>query len=382
MLTVASSLPLSDAFGPFGDTVWLNSAHQGPLPALAQQEIRTALEEKINPSRMNPDSFRDDPSQLRATITRLLNADRDDVLIANSTTHTLNLVAQGLTWREGDEVLCIDGDFPASVLPWKSLEAKGVKVRLVEAELGRVEPEMIERALTGNTRVVCISWVFSFYGNAVDVEAIGSLCRERGVWFVVNGSQAVGARQIDVEKLPIDALACCGWKWLCGPYSTGFGWLRKELREAIDYPLPHWQRFRGTTPAATYHLPEESTAAQFDVYCGTNFFGSRPLRVSVEHLLDIGIDRIAAHDQALVEQLLTGLDGTPFRLLSPRGQAPRSTIVVLSHDESARNESVWRRLRQQGICTAYYQGSIRISPHLFNSGDDVVRLVDGLRNVV
>ena len=114
--------PLSDGFGPFDGRTWLNCAHQGPLPRPAQIEAEAAIAAKVNPSQLDEESFFAVPERLRGLAAQLIHASPDDVLLANSTTYTLNLVAQGLTWQEGDEVICVEGDFPATVLPWVALK--------------------------------------------------------------------------------------------------------------------------------------------------------------------------------------------------------------------------------------------------------------------
>lgn len=359
-------------------TTWLNTAHQGPLPPAAQEEIARALADKVDPSRLSRDSFADTPAAARSAVARLLNAATEDVLLGNSTTHTLNLIAQGLNWEHGDEVVCVTGDFPASVLPWLALERRGVITTFLETKQGRVDPDVVVAAITPRTRIVCLSWVMSFFGSTTDIDAIGAICRERGVWLVVNGSQAIGARPVDVTAMQIDALACCGWKWLCGPYAAGFGWISEELRAHIDYPQPHWMRLQ-QRPGPAYEFVESATASRFDVLCSANFFAFRPLTASITYLLDIGIDRIAEHDQVLVQLLIDGLRDLPFTLVSPADRSTRSTLVVISHQDPTRNEHVHRLLAARGISTAYYNESIRVSPHLYNSADDIEEIVSALR---
>jgi cysteine desulfurase / selenocysteine lyase len=372
---------LSDCFGPFDDGVWLNCAHQGPLPAPAQKAALEAIADKVRPASIADASFFEVPARLRNALACLVGASADDVLLANSTTYTLNLVAEGLSWREGDEVICVAGDFPATVVPWLALERKGVRVRLIGAGDGKVDADAVAEALTARTRVVCVSWVFSLFGHAVDIAAIGRVCRERAVWCVVNGSQAVGARPLDLANLEIDALACCGFKWLCGPYATGFGWLRRALREQLDYPQPHWLRARtarGLNSALDYALPDETTAAAFDVFCNANFFNFAPFAAAVELLHAVGIEQIAAHDQQLVDELIAGLEGSQYELLSPRSGEERSTLVYLSHRDPDANTRVAQVLRRRGISVAEREGRLRVAPHLYNDGDDIVRFLSVL----
>jgi cysteine desulfurase/selenocysteine lyase len=375
---------LDDRFGPFNGDVWLNCAHQGPLPLPARDAALDAVAAKVTPAAIADEVFAEVPDRLRDALARLIGAEVDDVLLTNSTSYTLNVVAQGLSWRDGDEVVCVAGDFPATVVPWRALERKGVRVKLIGDGDGRVDAEAVGAAIGPRTRVVCLSWVFSFFGHAVDIASISRVCRERGVWCVVNASQAVGARPLNVESLEIDALACCGFKWLCGPYATGFGWLRPDLRAQLDYPQPHWlraQTSRGLHRALDYAMPDERTASAFDVFCNANFFNFAPLTAAVEMLDDIGIERIAAHDQQLIDELIASLDGSKYELLSPSSGEERSTLVYLSHQDPHANERVAQGLRQRRISIAEREGRLRVAPHLYNSSDDIARLLEALKEL-
>ncbi len=117
-------------FGPFED-VWLNTAHQGALPRAAVAAAHEALSWKVAPSRLADDSFERVPGRLRQAISRLLNVPADEVILGNSTSYGLHVVANGIRWNAGDEVLVVDGDFPATVYPWLPLRERGVTVRLI-----------------------------------------------------------------------------------------------------------------------------------------------------------------------------------------------------------------------------------------------------------
>ena len=122
---------LSAEFGPFDGRVWMNCAHQGPLPRVAQRAAVEAIELKRTPARLKDALFAEVPARLRAALARLTSAPPEQIALTNSTSYGFNLLAQGLPWRPGDEILCVDGDFPATVVPWKPLEHRGVEVRLI-----------------------------------------------------------------------------------------------------------------------------------------------------------------------------------------------------------------------------------------------------------
>jgi cysteine desulfurase / selenocysteine lyase len=389
---VTQASALSTDFGPFHGRVWMNCAHQGPLPGCAQRAALEAIELKRTPARLRDAMFAEVPARLRAGLGRLTNAPPGEIALTNSTSYGFNLLAQGLPWQAGDEILAVDGDFPATVVPWKPLERRGIEVRLIPAsERGaRLTAEVLAAEITPRTRAVCASWVYSFFGDAIDLEACGRACHERDVLFFVNGSQALGARAIDVAKLPIDALSCCGFKWLCGPYATGFAWLSARILERLDFPNPHWLRFQQKAAAdegveldraLAYGVPTETTADAYDIFCAANFLNFMTWTASVEHLLELGMTRIEEHDQQLVERLITGLPET-IAVASPREPPARSTLVLASHADRDRNPALARELEARGIDIALRDGKLRFSPHLHNSPADVDRVLEALQALV
>jgi cysteine desulfurase / selenocysteine lyase len=303
------------------------------------------------------------------------------VILGNSTSYGLNLLAQGLPLTSGDEILLVDGDFPATVYPWLPLRDRGVRVRLLRPPDGKLTADAVAAELTAATRAVCASWVFSFTGVATDLAGVGEACRRQGVWFLVNGSQGVGARPLDLRALPVDALVSCGFKWLCGPYATGFAWIRPELRESLTYRQAYWLTHQlaggGPDRAPEYELRDVGAAA-FDVFCTANFLNFPAWTASVELLLEIGIERIADHDQALVQHLIDGLDEDTYELLSPRDPSARSTLVYLTHRRRDRNTQTHERLATAGIDIAMRAGNLRISPHLYNTFEEIDRALEAL----
>jgi selenocysteine lyase/cysteine desulfurase len=376
-------MPTSD-FGPFAGRTWLNTAHQGPLPRPAVAAARDALADKAAPARIADDAFFELPQRLKRGLARLVGADPADVVLGNSTTYGLHLLAHGLPLQAGDEVLLVDGDFPASVTPWLALERRGIRVRLISPRSRPLSAAQLEAELSPRTRVFCSSWVFSFTGEAVDLAALGAVCRSAGVTFVVNGSQGVGARLIDVGSLSIDALVSCGFKWLCGPYATGFAWLRRELTERLDYRQAYWlSQMSGSDLAneMSYELRDDLGASEYDVFCTANFLNFAPWAAAVELLLDRGIEAVAEHDQRLVGRVVDGLADSEWELVSPAQQPDRSTLVLIRHRQPERTRRAFDALAAEGVDVALRGDCIRMSPHLHNSDADIDRALDVLTGV-
>jgi cysteine desulfurase/selenocysteine lyase len=376
-----SRLDAARDFGGFEGRAWLNCAHQGPLPKVAVAAATQALADKAAPHRIADEAFDEVPRRLKQALGRLAGVPADQVILGNSTSYGLHLLVQGVPWREGDEVLLVDGDFPATIVPWLPLAERGVRVRLLKPEGGRLEAGQVEAELTPATRLFCSSWVFSFTGHTVDLAAVGAVCRRAGVTFVVNGSQAVGAVPLDLAALPVDALVSCGFKWLCGPYGTGFCWLAPDLLASLTYRPAYWLAHQGQDDLGQdsgYRLRDHVGAAGWDVFGTAGFLTFQPWTASVEYLLGLGVDRVAAWDQRLVERFIGGLDPDRYELVSPRRGAARSALVVFGDHRPDRNPPLHQALTAAGVDVAFRRGRLRVSPHLYNTEADIDRALEVL----
>jgi selenocysteine lyase/cysteine desulfurase len=376
----ASDLYAED-FGPFDGRVWLNTAHQGPLPRVAVEAARAALEQKTRPHLLRDEDFFEVPRRLRAALGKLIGAAPEDIILGNSTSYGLDLLANGMQWRRGDEVLVVDGDFPADVFPWSILRNQGVTVRFIEARAGQVDPQQLALEISPQTRLFCTSWVNSFSGYAIDVDGVGQVCKRNHVIFVLNAAQGLGARVLDVQNSPVDAVTCCGFKWLCGPYATGFCWLASTLRESLTIRHAYWLTMQAGKPLdkmRDYSLRNDLGARVWDVFCTANFLNFMPWTAAIEYLLHAGPANIADYDQRLVTQLLQELDEERFELISPRTGPQRSTLTVI-RPRKAEQAAAWhKRLSVAGFDVAVREGNLRISPHLHNSQEDIANLVEAL----
>jgi cysteine desulfurase/selenocysteine lyase len=374
-------------FGDFGGRTWLNTAHQGALPLVAAAAAREAIDWKTAPFELTQERFDGVPQHLRRALGRLVNAPADDVILANSASYGLNLVATGFPWREGDEIVVAERDFPSDILPWLLTERmRGTRVIRLRTRGPIVETDELAAALTPRTRLFCTTWVHSFSGYAIDVEALGSICRKHGVTFVLNASQALGARPVDLARMPIDALTCVGFKWLCGPYGTGFCWISPDLRAKLRPTKAYWLAMLTAEDlgkdVVQVDLPDNPGARAYDVFGTANFFNFVPFAAAVEHLLGIGIETIETHDQRLVDHVLRRLAQGPYQVTSPTDPGKRrSTLIFFSHRDRTKNRAVYEALRKAGVYVAFRSGSLRLSPHLYNSIDDLERALRVLQDV-
>jgi cysteine desulfurase / selenocysteine lyase len=237
----------------------------------------------------------------------------------------------------------------------------------------------VAAAFTRRTRAVCLTWVHSFSGRVLDLDAVGAICRDHGAWFIVNGSQAVGVRPIDVRSAPVDALISAGFKWLCGPYGTGLCWLRPELCDTLRPTKLYWLTALTADDLAAPALDLESMtprrAGRHDIFGTANFFSYVPFAAAVELLLEVRIEQIHDYVDGLVARLLDGIDDSGFRIVSAK--EARSTLVLLEPlgDPS---EAVIDRLTAARVHVAHRRGRIRVSPHAYNTAADIDRALEAV----
>jgi cysteine desulfurase/selenocysteine lyase len=367
----------SKDFGPLENTIWLNCAHQGPLPKIAVAQAEEAIAWKIAPYKMTTERFSQVPNNLRRVLGKLIETIPEDIILGNSASYGLHLLANGIPWKTGDEILLVEGDFPSDILPWLSLRNKGVNIRFLKPRQYVIQADELLGNITPSTRLLCTTLVHSFSGFAVDAQALGEICRAHGILLILNVSQALGARRCGVSDVSADAIVGVGHKWLCGPYGTGFCWINPRLRESLQYNQSYWLTMQTADDLAKEQgipvLRDDLGARRYDVFGTANFLNFKPLAASIEYLLELGIENIEEYNQNIITRLIEGLDPKKYDLLSPRSGVIRSTLVFISHKEPARNREVHEELLKENVFVAYRAGKLRFSPHLYNTEADIDR---------
>ncbi len=375
-----------DVHGEFDlpqERVWLNAAHQGPLPKAAANAVAEMVKLKLQPHHLQPHhSFADLPERLRASIADLIHADNSEVVLANSASYGLHVIANGLHLREGDEVVVASNDFPSDVLPWIHRRRRsGIVVKAVQPDDAVPSADEIASAVTSRTRVVCLPWVHSFSGQVLDIDAIGEICRRADALFVVNGSQGVGAIPMAVQAHPIDVLISVGFKWLCGPYGTGFAWLGPRALERVRPTKLYWLNALTTKDLEGEEIDLSTVSPEppgcFDIFGTANFFNFAGLLSAVELIRRIGVDRIHRHDLSLSSDLVGELADSRYEV-HQRGDPDRLSSILFLRPTSEPLEAVASRLKAGQIDVAVRNGMIRLSPHLYNTRADVDRTLEVL----
>lgn len=359
--------------------LWLQHGGGSPM----SNRVHDALREAIDLAHRGmswAERYEPDRTALRESLARMLGGRPEEIVLTRSTGHGLSLLARGLDWRRGDNVIGARWEFPTNLYPWMALERHGVELRLVEPDGGRVTAEAVAACIDDRTRVVSLSYVQFWNGYRIDTARIGAECRRRGVLFALDAIQGVGAVRLDVASTPVDLVAAGAIKWLMGPVGIGCCWLHPDLLSRLDPPLvgvgsvanPH-DYFN---PVLEYHPGgkrfEESGVSWLDIVA---------FHAAVALLEEVGHDVVEQRVLALSTRLGDQLSAAGFEVIEPWPRGPgESSGIVSCRLPGTPHTELLRRLRDAGIVAGSHLEAVRLSPHFYNSDADLDRAVAALTN--
>jgi selenocysteine lyase/cysteine desulfurase len=301
----------------------------------------------------------------------------EEIAFLRNTGDGANVIALGLDWRSGDEVVLCDNEFGANALPWVALRERGVVVRFIHAPRERMSPEVLSRDVGPRTRIVALSWVSFTDGYRHDLAALAGVAHDAGAFFCVDGIQALGAFPIDVKAWHIDALYAGGAKWLLALAGVSFLYLDAALQERLTVRWRGWRDVADIWNFLDYDQPLAPGAARFEG--GTpNFLGVAAMAASMDLIEESGVPRIEAHVVALTDRLVAGLRELGAEVASERGPGISSGIVTFRLPEND-PVALGRRLSSEGFITTYRESGIRVSPHGHNTEADIDAFLARLR---
>jgi cysteine desulfurase/selenocysteine lyase len=360
------------------ETTYLNHASIGPLP----ERTRLALDE-FNRLRATPFRLPDRDvfamlAESRRLVSELLSAQPEEIALAVNTGFGLSVAARALPLEPGDIVLVSDREFPANVYPWMMLRERGVAMELVPTtpEGWPDEARLLERLADPRVRVLAVSLVQFSSGYLVDLGRLSEATRQSGAYLVVDAIQGVGQIPLDLSRTQVDVLACGAQKWLLSPWGSGFLYVRRELIPRLDPPVTGWMAFEGTddfSHLTSYHDTLRGDARRFELITlpYQDFAG---MNASLGLLREIGVERIAEHLCALQKPVQEWARRNGIRVTSPPGRQATG-ILCIAPD---RVDEAFRALKAARVICTLREGSIRLSPHAYNTVAEMERVVDVL----
>jgi selenocysteine lyase/cysteine desulfurase len=367
----ASEFPITERYA------YLAHAAVGAMPRRTAQRM-AALAESVSLTGDRLWSKRNEMvEETRGLAARLLGARRPhEVAFVENTSTALSMVATGLAWRAGENVVGARLEFPSNVYPWMQLSELGVEYRQVPERSGRIDTDELLAAVDEGTRIVALSWVQYASGFRCDLPRIGRFCRERGILFVVDVIQGLGGLVLDVERDGVDVAAASAHKWLLGPEGIGILYVSDRVIECLRPNRSGWRSVRSSLNWIDYDLTWSAGAKRLE--SGTlNVYGIAALSGSLSLLLEAGPEAIERRIHALVDRTAAGLAALGFSLVSSRRPGETSGILTATHPDHAPDALV-ERLAEQGILVTARAGRLRIAPHFYNSEEEIDRLLAAL----
>ena len=315
--------------------------------------------------------------KLRGEIAKLINAEPSEIGFVQNTTIGLNMIANSIQWGENSNIVTVDMEFPANRYIWQVVSRKyGVELRVIENVNGSLPIEKFEEAVDENTKLIAISWVQYLNGYTVNLEELSRIAKKHGALLVIDGIQGVGSLKLDVKKTNIDFLAVGGHKWLMGLHGSGFIYIKKELLRELDFPFAGWL---GTKEPFNFDKVqyEPSDDARIFELGNPAFIGYRVLYESIKLINKIGIENIEKRNLQLAKYLL---ENKPEHVKVPgflNTGEPKAPIINIEVKDV---EQTYNRLLKSGIIIAKRGKGLRISPHFYNSEDDVDKLLSALKS--
>jgi selenocysteine lyase/cysteine desulfurase len=293
----------------------------------------------------------------------------------------LSLFANGLPWEEGDEVLCYAEDYPANVYPWMDLGRRGVKVRYLKPErAGEITPELVEASLTRRTRLVALASCSFLTGYRIDVDGIGRMLRTRGVLFSLDAIQTLGAAPLSVEH--VDFLSADAHKWMLGPMAIGIVFVRKEHFPLLRPTLLGAWNIQSPNFITQPEIAFEETARRYEPGV-LNVAGVYGMRAALDLIAAAGIEEVYTRILELKRALTGPLQETGFEFIGPIGGAAASGITTFHHPKKDAGE-LFRAMEEGNVVGSlrYDRAGrkyIRLSPHFYNTMDEMSRVVEILK---
>ena len=357
--------------------IYMDHAGVGPLSTDMVFAAQRRLEQTMNTGILDAPYWEDDVQNCRAMYAELIGARPDEVSLIDSTCQGVNLVANGLSFRSGDNIVCADLEYPANVYPWWNLKGLGVETRMVKSRGGRLERQDLFDAMDARTRLLALSFVEFTNGFRNNLAVIGAECRKRNVRFFVDAVQGLGVLRMNVHEMQIDFLAAASKKWLLCPGGKGVFFVRSELLDELRVTTVGAGSVVNATEYLNYDLTFVAGARRLGggmdapaAYAAT--------RAMLAMFCGLGLEFIETRVLELTDRLCEGLARLGYVVDSHRDHGEKSGIVAFHHRRRA-SSRLSDRLREKHVVHTHRYDMIRLSPHFYNTADEVDRVLKALK---
>jgi len=358
------------------DFLYFNHAGVSPIPACAAEAAMQMLRRSRDEGAWSLRKWEELAFETRDRFAKLVGAAPEEVAFVKNTSEGLSFVAAGFPWKEGDNLVTSNVEYPSNIYPWMRLRTRNVELRMVAAREGRVRKEDLFAACDGKTRMIALSSVEFANGYRNDLSGIGEYCQRHGIFFCVDGIQSIGVLPMDAKAFGIDALSADGHKWLLSPEGIGAFYISREVMEVVEPVILGWHSVKNRFDFENYDFRLSPDARRFEPG-SMNTVGMSAFNASLGLLLSVGVDRIWERVRRLTERIFEKAREYGFELVTPDLPEERSGIVTF-RVPGVDNAALWKALMERKAVCSHRAGGIRLSPHFYNTPEEVDRIFEAV----
>ncbi len=344
--------------------IYLNNASQSPLNTLVNDQLQSILKAELIPVDKKPFQRND----IRVLLSKILGGSSEEFALTTSTGIGLGMIAQGIDFNKGDNIVIPENEHWNNTFPWLNLRKKGVEIRFAKLnEDHSFGPEAIEKLTDKNTRVIAIAAVRFNSGFKPNLLEIGKIAHKKGAIFVVDAAQAAGMIPIDVEKYQIDVMAGCGFKWLFGMHGTGFLYVSKRVVKMIDPILPGMFAADTVYDQLSYYNDSRKFETGTIAYSLFNAWSA-----GLQLLINIGVENIYEKALENTDFIITGLQQKGYQIISPiKNREDRTAIVHFTTGSFETAKTLFEKLNENKVLVTLQGENIRVSPNFFTTKEEI-----------
>lgn len=361
--------------------IYLNHAAVGVWPRRTAEAVKAFADENMRQGAADYPVWMKTERELRGRLARLVNAaGTDDIALLKNTSEGLSLIAYGLAWQPGENIVTTDQEFPSNRIVWESLQERGVALR--KADISGADPEgAIIELIDEKTRLLTVSSVQFGTGLRLNLKCLGEACRARGVLFCVDAIQSLGALCFDAPVVHADFVVADGHKWMLGPEGLALFYSTPQARDALRLSQYGWHMVEAMGDFDRADWAPARSARRFEPG-SPNMPGIYALNASLSVLEEQGMAEVERQVLSLARMAMEVVSRDPqLELLTPAEPGRHGGIVTFRCRRLDRegHQALWRTLMKSGVICAARDGGIRFSPHFYNSEENIATAFDLLR---
>ncbi|MGH7885655.1 MAG: aminotransferase class V-fold PLP-dependent enzyme [Thermodesulfobacteriota bacterium] len=359
--------------------IYLDHSGIGPVSLRVRDAVSQFIESAAGEGGFTYKKWMEKVENSRKICADLIGAENDEVAFVKSTSHGISLVASGLKWKKGDNLLVYEKEFPSNIYPWLNLQKKGVEIKFIKDDKGEINLSEIEKLADSNTRLLSISSVQYSNGFKADLEKIGEFCSSNNILFFVDAIQSLGVLPMDVKKFKIDFLSADGHKWMLSLEGTGIFYCSKYKAHLITPSLLGWKSIIDESNYGNINFVLKENALKFEEG-SLNVIGIIAMGEAVALLSEIGIPNIQKKVQSLGNLTMELAGNRNYKIISPLDISKRGGIVSFSGDFD--KQKLRDKLEENNIMVNFRGGAIRVSPHFYNNKNDIENLFQKIDKLI